>query len=176
MNSRVKRQTIDLSQYPDLVVVYLGMRSNSLRGVRTAIALGPQIDKAVAENPDGLLLHEQIIFSLLPPHVGMRQYWRDPESLERWVRTMPHKQWWQKFTRDSGGTGFWHEAYHMRGGIEAIYSDMAVPTGMMKFAPLVEARGPMFGARTRLHGADAVGMAPPVSEDELYGEIGETTG
>jgi hypothetical protein len=32
-----------------------------------------------------MLLHENLLFSLLPPHAGMRQYWRDFESLERWV-------------------------------------------------------------------------------------------
>jgi pimeloyl-ACP methyl ester carboxylesterase len=40
----------------------------------------------------------------------MRQYWRDFDSLERWARSLPHKAWWQEFLRDSGGTGFWHEA------------------------------------------------------------------
>jgi hypothetical protein len=27
-----------------------------------------------------------------PPHVGMRQYWRDFESLLAWTLTLPHKQ------------------------------------------------------------------------------------
>jgi signal transduction histidine kinase len=41
----------------------------------------------------------------------MRQYWRDFESLERWTRTEPHRDWWKQFLRDTGGTGFWHELY-----------------------------------------------------------------
>ena len=57
--------------------------------------------------PDGLLLHESFLFSLR--HFGMRQYWRDFESLEAWSCSEPHRQWWQSFLRDSGGTGFWHE-------------------------------------------------------------------
>ena len=28
------RRTVDLSQYPDLVVIYLGMRVNALTGMR----------------------------------------------------------------------------------------------------------------------------------------------
>ena len=66
----------------------------------------------------------------------MRQYWRDFESLERWTRSEPHRDWWKNFLRDSGGTGFWHETYALRGGFEAIYDDMPQPIGMMKFAPL----------------------------------------
>ena len=36
--------------------------------------------------PDGPLLHEDFIWSLIPPHDGMRQYWRDldmPPALGR---------------------------------------------------------------------------------------------
>jgi hypothetical protein len=98
----------------------------------------------------------------------MRQYWRDWESLERWARSDPHRQWWQNFLKNSGGTGFWHETYFRRGGFEAIYDDVPVPIGMMKFAPLVPARGPMFSARSRgARGGES--PAAPTSEDELYG-------
>lgn len=83
MNSAVHRQTVDLSFYPDLVVIYLGMRVNAWTGVKTLLGLGPQIQKAVGEKPDGLLLHEDFILSLFPLHLGMRQYWRDFDALER---------------------------------------------------------------------------------------------
>jgi hypothetical protein len=43
--------------------------------------------------------------------------------MERWARSLPHKQWWQRFVRDTGGTGFWHETYLMRGGMEASYEE-----------------------------------------------------
>ena len=164
----VERRTVDLSAYPDLVVIYLGMRVNAFRGLKTAFNLGPPIDKSWKARPDGLLLHENLIFSIWPLHAGMRQYWRDFSSLERWSRSEPHRIWWQNFLRDSGGTGFWHETYSMRGGIEAIYDDVPVPIGMMRFAPMTAARGPMFGARTRLRQADAAPPAP-VSESDLYG-------
>jgi hypothetical protein len=70
--------------------------------------------------------------------------------MERWARSEPHQWWWQDFLRSSGGLGFWHEAYFMRGGMEAIYDDMNPPVGLKAFAPAVPARGPMFSARTRL--------------------------
>ncbi len=162
---RVNRQTVDLSGYPDLVVIYLGMRVRTFGGVGKLLATGKQIQQMVATKPDGLLLHENMVFSLLPPHVGMRQYWRDLDALERWTRELPHQQWWKDFLRDSAGTGFWHETYFMRGGMEAIYDDMK-PTGMMNFAPVHQARGRMFSARTRL-GRGEPQMAPVVAEDSL---------
>ena len=165
----VNRQTVDLSEFPDLVVIYLGMRVNRLTGLKTLMGFGPKIARSVEDCPDGLLLHENFIFSLFPPHVGMRQYWRDFDSLEKWSRSDPHRQWWKQFMRDSGGTGFWHETYSMRGGFEAIYDDLPVPTGLLAFAPKTSPRGGRFGARERL-GKDAASNAPPVvAEAEVYG-------
>jgi fumigallin biosynthesis monooxygenase-like protein len=46
---------------------------------------------------------ERLFFSFFPLHVGMRQYWRDFESLKTWARSLPHQKWWQNFVRDSGG-------------------------------------------------------------------------
>ena len=109
--ARVDRRTVDLSAYPDLVVVYLGMRVNAFSGMKRLLGLGPQIADSVKAKPDGLLLHEDFFFSLFPVHAGMRQYWRDFESLERWTRSEPHRELWKRFLRDSGGTGFWHETY-----------------------------------------------------------------
>jgi hypothetical protein len=169
MKKRMDRRTVDLSNYPDLVVIYLGMRVNRLRGLQTLLSFGPRIQKAVAAQPDGLLLHENLLFSLFPPHGGMRQYWRDFESLERWARSLPHQQWWQEFVRDSAGTGFWHETYFMRGGMEAIYDDMRVPIGLTCFAPVQEARGAMFSARQRLQLGGESEVAAPVTEEQFYG-------
>jgi hypothetical protein len=63
-----------LSAYPDLVVIYLGMRVQSLRGLKTVVTIGPKIERAGASKPQGLLRHESFLFSVLPLHVGMRQY------------------------------------------------------------------------------------------------------
>jgi hypothetical protein len=168
MGSKIERRTVDLSGYPDLVVIYLGMRVNALTGLKTLFGFGPMIARAVDARPDGLLLHENLLFSLLPPHAGMRQYWRDFESLERWARSDPHRAWWQQFLRDSGGTGFWHEAYFMRGGMEAVYDDMTRDMGFLCFAPVLPARGAMFSARSRARQPGEPGSPTPVTERELY--------
>jgi hypothetical protein len=162
----VNRQAVDLSAFPDLVVIYLGMRVRTVGGMRKLLATGRQIRAGVAQRPDGLLLHEDLFFSLVPPHAGMRQYWRDLDALEAWTRELPHKQWWKDFLNDSAGTGFWHETYFMRGGIEAIYDDMDKPVGMMRFAPLEPARGRMFSARSRL-GLGEPELQAVVPEDAL---------
>jgi hypothetical protein len=54
--------------------------------------------------------------------------------------------------------------------MEAIYDDIVPLIGFGSFAPVVRARGPMFGAVARAEkglSADAV-----VSESELYGDSG----
>jgi Domain of unknown function (DUF4188) len=169
MPSTVTRRTVDLVAYPDLVVIYLGMRVNRPAGLRTLLGFGPKIQDAVGRRPDGLLLHENLVYSLVPPHAGMRQYWRDFDALERWARSEPHRLWWQAYLRDTGGTGFWHETYFMRGGIEAIYDQMPSPIGLAAFAPTVAPRGAMFSARRRLRlGGDAT-LPPALAEDVLYG-------
>ena len=100
MPTAVNRQTVDLSQYPNLVVVYLGMRVNRLTGLKTLFGFGPQISNSVAAQPDGLLLHENFLFSFFPVHAGMRQYWRDMESLLAWTRSEPHRLWWKNLLSD----------------------------------------------------------------------------
>lgn len=167
MISKVERRTVDLSGYPDLVVIYLGMRVNALAGLKTLAGFGPKIARSVASRPEGLLLHENLMFSLFPPHAGMRQYWRDFESLERWARSEPHREWWSQFLRNSGGSGFWHEAYFMRGGMEAVYDDMVRDTGFLRFAPIQPARGRMFSARDRAGLAGTAGAPPPIEERDI---------
>jgi hypothetical protein len=167
----VKRLTVDLSQYPDLVVVYLGMRVNRITGLKTLFGFGPKISKSVADQPNGLLKHENFVFSFFPTHAGMRQYWRDMDSLLQWTRSDPHRQWWKTFLRDSGGTGgtgFWHETYTMRGGMEAIYDDVTPRIGFMSFAPVVAARGTMFTAAHRSRRTED--LEAVVSEQDLYGK------
>lgn len=168
MPSRPARQTVDLSQYPDLVVIYLGMRVNAFTGIKTLLGFGPKISGAVEARPDGLLLHENMLYSLR--HFGMRQYWRDFASLEAWSRSEPHVLWWRQYLRDSQGTGFWHETYMRRGGMEAVYVDMRERVGMMQFAPLETARGAMFSARRRA-GLEGEPEAPAgVAEREFYSQ------
>jgi hypothetical protein len=52
--------------------------------------------------------------------------------------------------------------------MEAIYDDVPQPIGFMAFAPVVPARGPMFGAAAR-SGTEYTSQ-PVTSEKELYDE------
>jgi Domain of unknown function (DUF4188) len=167
MPTKVDRRTVDLSAYPDLVVIYLGMRVNRPTGLKMLLGIGPQISSSAAAQPDGLLRHEMLLYSLFPVHLGMRQYWRDFDSLMKWTRSEPHRLWWKNFLKDSGGTGFWHETYFRKGGMEAIYDDISKPIGFASFAPLVPARGPMFGASSR-SGSASPFDAPVLPESDLY--------
>ena len=60
MKTNVDLRTVDLSAYPDLVAIYLGMRVRTFPGIKTLLGLGPQIDKAGAGRPDGLLHYEAV--------------------------------------------------------------------------------------------------------------------
>jgi hypothetical protein len=163
----VQRRTVDLSAYPDLIMILLGMQVRTLVGIKTVLGFGPLISQAAGAKPDGLLLHEAFVWSLVPPHAGIRQYWRDFESLERWSRSDPHRQWWKNFLRDSGGTGFWHETYFIRGGVEAIFDDIAKPVGLLAFAPTLAAKGPLFSSRQRANVAGKAAVDAPLSESDL---------
>ncbi len=169
----VQRLTAELGRYPDLVMILLGMRVNAVSGLRTLFGFGPRIAASAKSMPDGLLAHETFLWSLVPPHVGIRQYWRDFASLEAWARSAPHRAWWTSFLRESGGTGFWHETYFIRGGVEAVFDDMPKPVGLLRFADPIPARGAMFTARQRARATGSAGLsgsaelAPALSESEL---------
>lgn len=164
--AKVNRRTVDLSGYPDLVVIYLGMQAYTPRGLVSLARMGPRIRKAEKAGPDGLLGHEWFVFVAFPPHIAFRQYWRDFDSMEAWTRTLPHQDWWRNFLKESSGTGFWHETHPMRGGIEAVYDDMRRPPGLARFAPVTPAVGPMFSSRTRLSGEQPK-IAPVYLPDAL---------
>src|ERR1700756_927233 len=87
--------------------------------------------------------------SLFPLHLGMRQYWRNFDALEAWSRSMPHRKWWQDFLKSSRGTGFWHETYFMRGGMEALYDARPPRTRLPQSAPLPPGGAPFSPARHR---------------------------
>lgn len=176
MSYSTERQAIDLSQFPELVVIYLGMRVRSPRGALTLLRFGRRIRKAVRDRPDGLLLHEDLMYTrrmlgmiptILPMHHGMRQYWRDFESLERWSRSGTHAAWWREMVQNPRGTGFWHEAYCRSGEMEGVSINMPEPVGMMCFAGMRPARGAMFSARQRLRRPGEATVEPPIPEREL---------
>ncbi|WP_419758199.1 monooxygenase family protein [Acidisoma sp.] len=145
--SHSTKVSVDLSPYPDLVVVYLGFRARGLSGIRRMMSLGKGFRAIEESPPDGLLRNEFVLWGWM--HVGMRQYWRDLTSLEVFTRSAPHSGWWQAFARGAGGSGFWHESYRRAGGIEGIYMDMP-PTGLGAFAPSRAPAGDFKTARQRL--------------------------
>ncbi len=144
------RRSVDLSGHPDLVVIYLGYRVTALTGLRSLLRIGRGLRDIRRDPPPGLLAHENMLFGLM--HFGFRQYWRDFESLEAFTRAPQHADWWRNFTRDFGGGGIWHEAYRMRGGMEAIYSGMP-RIGFGSFAPERIPTGPFASARQRITAA-----------------------
>lgn len=148
----LSRKSADYSDYPDLVVIYLGMRAEKLSGLGAIFTMGPQIQKSVNDKPDGLLLHEQLLWGLFPLHVGMRQYWRDFDCLEKWAHSLPHKKWWGDFMKRDD-VGFWHEAYFARGGFESVFVGIDSLFGILKAGKPVDATGPMFSSRSRIESA-----------------------
>ncbi|WP_428488129.1 monooxygenase family protein [Rhodopila sp.] len=139
---------VDLTQYPDLTVVYLGMKVTRLRGIRTVLGLGRPLAALDRDKLDGLLHQELFLWRL--DHVGIRQYWRDFEALEQFTRSAPHNGWWAAFLRDPKGTGFWHETYRKSGGMEGIYLGLPDTVGFARFAPNRPREGDYARARQRL--------------------------
>ena len=89
------RSSSDLSIFPDMVVIYLGMRDQYVAGVsRRCSGWGRRSRALSGGQTRWWLLHENLLYSLR--HVGMRQYWRDFESLEAWSRSEPHRTWWRQ--------------------------------------------------------------------------------
>ena len=52
MRTRVERRTVNLPAYPDLVVIYLGMRVNRIAGSKTMLGFGPKISSSAAAQPE----------------------------------------------------------------------------------------------------------------------------
>jgi hypothetical protein len=129
------RRTVDLSQFPDLVVVYLGYRASTPRGLLSLLRIGIGLKRIQATFPRGLLAHE--FFMLGPFHVGFRQYWTDLGALHEFTHKGIHAAWWASFGKDTAGGGFWHEAYCRSGGMEALYISMP-QIGFGRFAPLLD--------------------------------------
>jgi hypothetical protein len=157
MQAAPNRQSVDLSEFPDLVMIMLGFRIRGWRGVLAMRRIGPGLNQIARDRPDGLLAHEGMMFSL--SHFGFRQYWRDLDSLERFTRNEPHADWWRRMREMSAGAGFWHETYHAQGGVEALYVAMPGPVGLQHFAPERRPIGPFMTARARMQGPAAQSAA-----------------
>jgi hypothetical protein len=58
MAELIEQRAADLDSYPELVVIYLGMRVYRLDGLLTVVRLRSEVLASVRARPDGLLLHE----------------------------------------------------------------------------------------------------------------------
>lgn len=153
MPAPVDRKSVDLSVFPDLVMIMLGFRVRGWRGLLAMRPIGTGLARIARERPDGLLAHEGMLFGLT--HFGFRQYWRDVDALEAFTRSEPHADWWRRIRELSAGAGFWHETYHVRGGVEALYVAMPGPVGLQHFAAERQPVGPFMTARSRIQGGMA---------------------
>ncbi|WP_298967290.1 DUF4188 domain-containing protein [uncultured Methylobacterium sp.] len=148
MQPAALRETVDLSGHPDLVVILLGLKLRRVRALRALPDLGRGLSAIRRDPPDGLLFDQRFLFGW--NHIGIRQYWRDLDSLERFTREAPHGVWWKSFLKDPQGCGFWHETFSARGGFEAIYVEMPDRQGLAAFAPVRRPVGPFLSSRGRL--------------------------
>ncbi len=123
------RFTADTDQ--PFVVFLIGMRINKLMAFRkwmpTAAAMGPML-RSLYQNPEsGFLGGETILYR---GGIGLIQYWRTAEDLERFARSPQeaHLKAWQRFSKaigKDGSVGIWHETYRVAAGdYEAIYGNM----------------------------------------------------
>lgn len=142
------RETVDLSTYPDLVVMLLGLKLRSIRALPAFIDIGKGLASISRTPPDGMLTSDQFMFGW--NHVGIRCYWRDLPSLEAFTRQAPHSVWWKSFLKNPNDCGFWHETYSSRGGMEAIYIDLPEGTGFGRFAPIRPPVGSYMSSSERL--------------------------
>ena len=113
------------------VVFLIGMRINKpwafWKWVPTAQAMGPML-KSLSQDPESGFLGGEPFLS--PSGVGLVQYWRSTEDLERFARSPqePHLKAWKRFNQaigKDGSVGIWHETYRVAAGqYEAIYGNM----------------------------------------------------
>lgn len=138
------------------VVFIIGMRINRLLAFRnwipTATAMGPML-RSLYTNPEkGFLGGEQFVYWR---GVGLVQYWRSFEDLERFARNPSdaHLAAWKRFNQHvgtNGSVGIWHETYLVAAGqYECVYSNMPL-FGLAKATAHVPAVGKRETARQRL--------------------------
>jgi len=115
------------------VVFLIGMRINKIfafhKWLPTAMAMTPMLRTLYKHPEKGFLGGESFLY---PRGVGLIQYWRSFEDLERFARSPeePHLSAWQRFNRvvgADGSVGIWHESYLVNpGNYEAIYGNMPI--------------------------------------------------
>ncbi len=147
------------------VVFLIGMRVNKLfafsKWIPTARAMSPML-QSLNQNPEkGFLGGETFVYWR---GVGLIQYWRSFEDLERFARNPAdaHLKAWQRFNQAigaDGSVGIWHETYLIEPGkYKAIYGNMPV-FGLAAATKHVPAMGRKETAGRRL-GGDGEPSAP----------------
>lgn len=133
-NVTVGRYVADAETLENGIVVFLiGMRINNFFAVRqwlpTFQAMGPMLATLYRHPEKGFLGGEAILYRR---GVGMIQYWRSVEDLQRFARDPgePHLPAWKRFNQAAvkgGAVGVWHETYEIApGASESIYVNMPV--------------------------------------------------
>ncbi|MEH1835762.1 MAG: DUF4188 domain-containing protein [Nostoc sp.] len=152
------------------VVFLIGMRINKFfafsKWIPTARAMSPML-RSLNQNPEkGFLGGERFIY---PRGVGLIQYWRSFEDLERFARNPAdaHLKAWQRFNQAigaDGSVGIWHETYLIEPGrYEAVYGNMPV-FGLAAATKHVPAMGRKETARRRLGGNGEPAVPSPVTQ------------
>ncbi|MEI1377893.1 DUF4188 domain-containing protein [Nostoc sp. UHCC 0926] len=148
------RFTAEINQ--PFVVFLIGMRINKFlafsKWIPTATAMSPML-RSLYQNPEkGFLGGETFVYWR---GVGLIQYWRSFEDLERFARNPAdaHLKAWQRFNQAigaDGSVGIWHETYLIEPGrYEAVYGNMPV-FGLAAATKHVPAMGRRETARRRL--------------------------
>ena len=78
MKPVIDRQTVDLSAFPNLVVIYLGMRLRTLAGIKTLLGFGPRIEKAGAAGHLWKPFDEQAVLDAIGRAVGVDGHQKSP--------------------------------------------------------------------------------------------------
>jgi hypothetical protein len=142
----------------DFVVFLIGMRINRLLAFRkwmpVARAMPAMVEQLLAHPELGLLHAESYLYWR---GVGVVQYWRSFEQLERFARdpNLSHLDAWKHFNRAvgaDGSVGIWHETYLVKAGqYECLYGNMP-RRGLARAAEHLPAVGARETARRRLGG------------------------
>ncbi|MEH2278202.1 MAG: DUF4188 domain-containing protein [Nostoc sp.] len=149
------------------VVFLIGMRINKFfafsKWIPTARAMSPMLG-SLNQNPEkGFLGGETFVYWR---GVGLIQYWRSFEDLERFARNPAdaHLKAWQNFNQAigaDGSVGIWHETYLIEPGrYEAVYGNMPV-FGLAAATKHVPAMGRKETARRRLGGDGELAVPSP---------------
>jgi hypothetical protein len=151
------------------VVFLIGMRVNRIFAVRKWLSTAQAMNKmlrVLSTYPEKGFMGGQTI--LYWRGLGVIQYWRSFEDLERFARNPaePHLAVWRRFNKTIGadGTvGFWHETYMIEPGKhEAVYGNMPM-FGLAAAARHVPAVGRRETARQRIGGENEPAVLSPVT-------------